>query len=233
MRLALMQPYLFPYIGYFQLMKAVDTFVVYDDVQYMKGGWINRNRVLLDGKDHLFTFRVKRDSLDLSINKREFSESIACNGAKFTALLHNCYRKAPFYPQVSVLLEEILAYEERNVALFIMNSLRLLCGYLGINCTLLFSSGLEKNSDLKSQDRVIDIVRRMNADQYINAIGGVDLYDKGVFANKCIKLNFIKPCLREYRQFDNPFIAGLSIIDVCMFNDAENIRKLLDSYELI
>jgi hypothetical protein len=233
MKIAIMQPYLFPYIGYYQLLKAVDTFVVYDDAQYMKGGWINRNRVLLNGKDHYFTFGVKKDSLYLPINKRFFSPSIAVNGAKFKGLLHSCYRKAPYYHRFCECIDDVLHLEECNIALFIMHSLKIICNYLGLGCSLVFSSEINKNDALKSQDRVIDIVKCMNADHYINAIGGYALYEKPTFEKNNISLNFLKPHLSEYTQLGNPFIPGLSIIDSCMFNNHENMQKLLESYELI
>lgn len=233
MKLAIMQPYLFPYLGYFQLIKAADSFVFHDDVQYIKGGWINRNRILQDGKDRLFTLGVKNGASCLHINQREFTESAADDKAKILRLVNNAYRKAPFFVPAYHLLEQVFACDDSNVARFTIHSVRQVCAYLGIQRPLFVSSQIEKNDGLKAQERVIEIVRCMQADHYINPIGGVELYDKAVFASHGLQLHFLKPTLNEYPQFGQPFVPGLSIIDVCMFNAVEKIRIMLDHYDLI
>jgi hypothetical protein len=233
MKLAIMQPYLFPYIGYFQLIKASDAFVIHDDVQYIKGGWINRNRILVDGKDRLFTLGVKSDASHLPINRREFTASVASDKAKILRLVNNSYRKAPFFAPVYNLIEKIFACEDINVAAFTAYSLKRMCAYLGIQRPMVLSSQIDKNNDLKAQDRVINIVRCMKADHYINPIGGVELYNKATFTSRGLTLNFLKPIFDEYPQFGQPFVAELSIIDVCMFNAVEHINVFLDHYDLI
>jgi hypothetical protein len=233
LKLAIMQPYLFPYLGYFQLLHATDAFVIHDDVQYIKGGWINRNRILVEGKEHLFTFGVRNDASHLPINRREFADSFPEDKAKLLRLLRNVYRKASQFAPVCSLLEEIFSCEERNVAQFTTHAIKRMCGYLGIELPMVLSSQLDKNNALKAQERVIDIAARMKADRYINPIGGLELYSKAAFAARGITLNFLKPILDGYPQGGAPFVAGLSIIDVCMFNDRERIKELLDHYDLI
>ena len=97
----------------------------------------------------------------------------------------------------------------------------------------IYLSDLQGNTTLKAQERTIDICKRLDADQYINAIGGQKLYSKEVFKKHGIKLNFIKTDLVEYRQFHNEFLPNLSIIDIMMFNSKKEIKEMLQKYVLI
>lgn len=224
-----MQPYLFPYIGYFQLIKAVDTFVVYDDVNYIKRGWINRNRILLNGKDLLFTLQLKDASQFKPIN----SIIIGSNKAKIWKTIVQAYKKAPYFSETEPVLREIFSYEESNLARFITYSLGALCGCLDIHTPFLISSEIPYNRALKGEERIIEICRTLKAYQYINAIGGRELYKHEHFQAAGMELHFIRSMPIEYRQFDAPFVPGLSIIDVMMFNSREQIGQYLDQYELI
>jgi hypothetical protein len=224
-----MQPYLFPYIGYFQLIHAVDKFVIYDDVNFIKGGWINRNNILINGEKKLLSIALKDSSPNKLINEIE----IADNFIKLLKTIKQNYSKAPYYKGTIQLIEEIISYEAKSLGVFIANSIKKILSYLQIDTEIVMSSALKKNVTLKAQEKVIHICKLLNAHEYINAIGGLELYNKKDFQQENIKLNFLKTKFLEYEQFDNYFIPGLSMIDVLMFNSVEEIRKMLDNYELI
>jgi len=188
MKLAIIQPYLFPYIGYFQLINAVDKFVIYDDVNYIKGGWVNRNNLLVNNQKYLFTITLNQPSPFKLINeiiiKDEFN--------KLLKTLYHSYLKAPYYNQTFNLLNKIFSYRKRNLGEFITNSIKEISKYLGITTEIVVSSQLKKNNNLKNKEKVIHICEALNASKYINAIGGQALYNKVEFANHNIDLKFLK-----------------------------------------
>jgi hypothetical protein len=232
MKAAIMQPYFLPYIGYFQLINAVDVFVVYDDVNYIKKGWINRNNILVNGEGFLFNIPLQEVSQNKSINQINIEENT--NWKKnILKTITLSYKKAPYFVQVFPIIEKIIALEEKNLAKFITYSLIEICNFLSIETTILISSSIEKNNDLKGQDKIIEICKKNEANSYINAIGGMKLYDKDVFLKCGISLNFIQSNPIFYSQFKNEFIPWLSIIDVMMFNPPEQIRDFLSQYDLI
>lgn len=233
-KVALMQPYLFPYIGYFQLIHAVDTFIAYDDVQWMKGGWINHNRILVDGRPEYITLPVKQDSHTKNINEREFSANFEADKQAILAKLTESYANAPYFEPALKVVERCFADKNPDAAVFIVNSLRVCCEYMGIKTTIIMSSDIaDKTDGLRAQDRVIDTVKRVGATHYINAIGGQDLYSKSAFAEHAMELSFIKSDLTEYEQFGDAFVPGLSIIDIMMFNSQEDTTRILESFELV
>ncbi|MBN3939338.1 MAG: WbqC family protein [Nostoc sp. NMS9] len=233
MKMTIMQPYLFPYIGYFQLINMADKFVIHDDVQYIKGGWINRNRILLNREAYLFTLSIKNDSAFLNINQRFFTENFDRERKKLLNIVELSYRKAPYYSNIKKLLNCILYVDTINISQMITHSLKLICNYLDIGTQFYFSSELNKDNTLKGEQRVISINTCLGSDHYINSIGGEKLYSREVFQKNNIKLSFLQPRFVEYNQFDNQFIPWLSIIDVLMFNDKEKIQKMLNEYDLI
>lgn len=224
-----MQPYLFPYIGYYQLIKAVDTFVIYDDVNFIKQGWINRNRILLNGKEYMFNIILKGASSYKKINEIE----VVTENKTLIATIEQAYRRAPFFSQAFPELTNILMDKEINLARFLANSILVITGYLGIQVSIRISSEIEKDTSLKGEDKVIDICQQLKATNYFNAIGGKELYSKEKFANNGLALNFIKSKPIIYNQFKNQFLPWLSIIDVMMFNSPEEISKMLNQYELV
>ncbi|MDX4071373.1 WbqC family protein [Aliarcobacter skirrowii] len=229
MTLAIMQPYLFPYIGYWQLINAVDTFVIYDDVNFIKQGYINRNSILTNGKSQQFTLEL----IGASSNKLINEISVGNNKNKVLKTIKQNYSKAPYYNEIIIIIEEILNNEEKNLAKFIGFSLMKISNYLGINTKFMFSSDIEKYNDLKAQEKVLEICKILQANKYINAIGGQELYSKEIFRENKIELNFLKTKLLEYKQFNYEFVAYLSIIDVLMFNDKEKVKHYLNDFELI
>lgn len=229
MTLAIMQPYLFPYIGYWQLINAVDSFVIYDDVNFIKQGYINRNSILSNGKLQQFTLEL----IGASSNKLIKEIEIGNNVNKILKTIKQSYIKAPFFENVIILLEEILVNKEKNLAKYIGYSLEKISHYLEINTSFMYSSNIKKDIELKAQDKVIDICKNLNARKYINAIGGQELYSKEIFKKNGIELNFLKTELVQYKQFKNDFVPYLSIIDILMFNSKDEIKNMLDRYALV
>lgn len=226
-----MQPYFLPYIGYFQLIAAVDDFVIYDNIKYTKKGWINRNRFLLNGKDVFFTLPILKASDDLDIVERELAG--AFDRKRLLNQLHGAYAKAPEYHKVFPLLERIIAFEEENLFRYIHHSVTELCAHIGIVTPITVSSTIDINGNLKAQDKVLALCKARGAQLYINPIGGVELYDREAFATKDVELKFIKSLPFEYKQFKNSFVPWLSIVDVLMFNPLGKVRDVVfNNYEV-
>lgn len=234
MKIGIMQPYFLPYIGYFQLINSVDKFIIYDDVQYIKRGWINKNKMLVNNNAINFILSIKNDSHNLNINERYFSDEFKENTKKLLKGIERAYKKAPYFSSVMPLIIESLNYDSReNVANFIYNSLEIICNYIQIDTKFIKSSQIEKSKDLKGQAKIIDIVKRVSGDTYINSIGGSELYSKDIFKTNDIELKFIKSKKIEYRQFNEKFIPNLSILDILMFNSTEKTKEFINQYELI
>jgi hypothetical protein len=229
MKLAVMQPYFFPYIGYWQLISAVDTFVIYDDVNYIKQGWINRNNIIGSNFNQLISLQVIGASSFKLINEIE----VGNNSQKILKTIEQTYKKAPYFESVFPLLQVIMQCEEKNLAKFLNFLIKEVCAYIEIKTTISTSSELVKNNKLKGQDKILDLCKVLKAKQYINVIGGRELYQKEMFSRENIELSFMKSKLLEYSQFREPFSANLSIIDVLMFNNKEKVRQYLTGYELV
>ena len=234
MKIAVMQPYLFPYLGYFQLINAVDKFIIYDDVQYIKRGWMNRNNLLVNKEQHLFTFSVEKDQQTKSINERYYCFKTFNNEIqKFYNMLTMSYKKATYFDEVFKLMHKIFQYDDLNVGKFNFNALECICNYIGVDTEFIISSEIPQNKILMGQDKILAINKTLKSSQYINPIGGTELYCRDTFEKINIKLNFIKTLNIDYKQFNNDYIPYLSIIDVLMFNSKEEIKQLLSEYELV
>ena len=229
MKVAIMQPYWFPYIGYFQLIHAVDTFVIYDNIEYTKKGWINRNRILVNGESAFLSVPLKKDSDFLNVDQRHLSETYSKDKIKLLSKIKASYQKAPQFQTVFPLIESILNHDEGNLFDFIHHSIQVICGYLEIKTNIIVSSSIDIDHNLKAQDKVIAIAKNLSATHYINAIGGVELYSKETFEAEDLQLHFIKSNAIEYQQFDNDFIPWLSVVDVMMFNSKEKIQEFLSN----
>ena len=229
MRIAIMQPYFFPYIGYFQLINAVDIFVIFDDVNFIKQGWINRNNILINGEKHLITLALKGASSFKFINEIE----VGNNQKKLIKTISQAYKKAPYFNDFFPIVENILNFESNSLAHFVGNSLKCVTAYLNISTTFVTSSCLKKDDGYKGQGKVINISKMLGADEYINAIGGQTLYSRDKFKNNHINLLFLSPDNIVYRQFKDKFSPNLSIIDVIMFNSRDEVKRMLNEFELI
>ena len=232
MKVAIMQPYFLPYLGYFQLIEAVDRFVVYDNIEYTKKGWINRNRMLVNGRDELFSLPLKKDSDYLDIKERTLADTFAKDGQKLLNKIRGAYGKAPHFQEVFPIVKGILEFEDSNLFSFLLNSLERVNAHLGLQTELVVSSTLDVDHSLKAQDRVIAICKHLGGAHYVNPPGGIDLYDREVFKNEGLELSFLQPSLTAYPQRQHDFVPGLSILDVMMFNSKERIAALLDQYSV-
>jgi len=229
MKLGIMQPYFFPYIGYFQLMKAVNSFIIYDDVNYIKRGWVNRNRILIRGTDQFITLPLVKPSQNVLIKDILIHEPLY-NKSKLLKTINHSYQKAPFFHDVFPLLELILSGNHINLVEFIKFSIEIINDYLDIRTRIELSTSLKKNELASGQDKIIQICKIKNADVYVNPIGGINLYDQCVFAEHGIKLIFLQAKYIEYLQFNAPFKPNLSIIDVMMFNSRQRLHDILGEF---
>lgn len=233
MKVAVMQPYLFPYIGYWQLINAVDKFVILDDVSYIMRGFINRNRILLNGQPHMFSIPIKKASQNKLIRdtKLNFSEE---DKRKFLMTIKSAYGKAPYFFQVMPMVEQIIDNPEIDLTSYIKNSILRINQYLDIDTEILISSQMEKDNTLKAQDRIIEICKKLNADIYINPCGGRGLYRHCDFEEEGLKLFFLTTIGENihYQQFKKEFVENLSIVDLLMNNGQNQIRNFLHQYIL-
>ena len=223
------QPYFIPYIAYWQLIKACDVFLIADNYAFIKAGWIQRNRILCHGKPLYYRIEISKKSDSRLINQTEIAE---IDVEKKLKTLFFCYHSAPYFEQGFALMKKIFAFKDRNVNSFLVNSIKIICEYLGIKTKIMFSSELEGNNLYKREYRIYDACKRLGGTTFINAIGGKKLYSKEDFAARGIDLKFIHSRAREYKQFDNEFVPGLSILDVIMFNSVQEISEMLDEYTL-
>ena len=227
-----MQPYFFPYIGYFQMLSAVDKFIVYDDINYIKNGWINRNNILLNGNKYLITLPLLEASPFKLINEIQITDKQAQKD-KLLKTIHHAYSKAPYFNDVYEIVEKTINHESQNIAQAIAFSFNEIKKYLDLKTEILISSSINKNNSLKAEQKVIDIVKNLEGSTYINAIGGMELYSKERFKKEGIELYFIKMNEISYKQFKNNFVPNLSVIDILMFNSKDETKELLKKYILV
>ena len=229
-----MQPYFLPYLGYFQLINIVDEFVIYDNIQYSRRGWINRNRIYSDLKDQYISLPLRKDSDYLDVNNRFLVERFDLEALKILRKIESVYKKAPFYDIVYPLIEDILLYKNLNLFDFVHNSIVKVCNYIEIETKLTVSSKIDIDHSLKAQSKVLAICEYLNADIYVNPIGGIELYSQKEFKNSGFDLKFLKSGQFKYSQFSDEFIPNLSILDVLMFNSIESVQdSLRKNYTLI
>ena len=228
-----MQPYFCAYIGYYQLINFVDKFVICDNMQYTKKGWFNRNRILDNGTDRMFTIPIKKDNNRLNVNLRYLADNSIRERMRILKQIQALYKKkAPFFSQNYPLVRRLFIQEINNLFDFIHFSVIELCFNLDIKTQIILSSSLDIDPELKSQDRIIETCKCLNTDIYVNPIGGKTLYDKETFKREGIELKFIKSKEIEYAQFNHAFVPWLSIIDILMFNEIEQVKKYLNEFEL-
>lgn len=225
-KLAIMQPYLFPYAGYFNLVGQVDKFVFYDDVNFIKGGWINRNRLLLSGDVRYFTVPLSGASPNLKINQVKLQPKAAWE-RKLLESIRQSYSKAPNFAACFDLLREVFDGDFDDIGALARRSVVKSAERMGYGTHFVDSSAIYGNAGLVAQERVIDICLREGARTYINLPGGKVLYSAGAFLEKGVELRFTCPALAPYRQFDKPFEPGLSIVDMMMFNSFESCAALV------
>lgn len=232
MKVGIMQPYLFPYIGYFQLINAVDKFILFDDVNYINKGWINRNRILLNKLEYSFTIPLEKASQNKLICEINIASDIDWR-SKLLKTIETAYKKAPMFKITFPIIGEMICYKEQNLSAYICNSLKIICDIFSIRTHIIESSYGYHTMNLKGQDKILEICTQEEATEYINPIGGLNIYNYESFRQKQLSLLFIKSNPIVYSQFSNEFIPWLSIIDVMMFNQKDTITSLLSEYTLI
>jgi hypothetical protein len=223
-----MQPYLFPYLGYFQLAKHCDTFVFYDDVNFIKGGYINRNNILANGQKQLFTVPVEKASSFSKINELHF----AANRKKIIRSIEQNYRKAPNFDAVMPMVSEVLTSDETQVAHLCSDSVTAVFTYLECELDYCFSSELEYDKNTSAPEKLYAMCTLLEADKYCNMKSGNNLYDKEHFKAKNIELSFLEMADLSYPQGKHDFVSHLSMIDVLMWNSKDDVKTLLKKYDI-
>ena len=227
-----MQPYFLPYIGYFQLINTVDKYVLYDNIQYTKKGWINRNKFLQNNKELYFTIPLQKDSDYLNICKRNISDSF--KRKKLIDKINFSYSKSPYFSEVYPIVVSIINYQNNNLFEYLYNSIIEICNYLNIDyLKIIVSSKVSIDHSFKSENKVIKICKKLECTNYINPIGGIDLYNNNNFRDNNIKLSFLKAKDISYDQFNSKFVPSLSILDVMMFNSKDVVKSFLNQYSII
>lgn len=228
MKLAVMQPYLFPYAGYFQLIYAADIFLIYDDVSYIRRGFVNRNNILAPSGVIRFTISVPGASQNKLFSELKFSQNVG----KTLRTIENSYAKAPYFEEVFPIISETLTLEDRSIASVCQKGFESVFSYIGIEKQFKKTSELDYDRSVCARDRLINLCHKFSADCYINAPGGRKLYSWQDFSKKGIDLNFVESLPFKYSQGKNNFTSGLSIIDILMNCSPNDILKILESYEL-
>jgi len=231
MKVAIMQPYFFPYIGYFQLVAISDTFVFLDNVQYINRGWINRNYVLSNGKAKLISIPLKYAPRHIWIKDREISPvEYKKVVVKINKMLQACYSRSEYYSDIRPFIMHVLNEKERSIAKLAENSIKKVCDYLGVKKQFYHASKVitdHESCNLDGPERIAKIVNELGGTEYINPASGQELYKKDWFMSKGIKIYFMTPHIKSYPQGTAEFVPSLSIIDVLMNNSIEQIREML------
>lgn len=227
-----MQPYFFPYIGYWQLIHAVDRFVIYDDVNYIKGGWVNRNRILINGKPVFITAPLHQSSPFKRICDTALHPSLVWRD-KLLKMVETTYRRATYFVEVFPIVEELIRHETDNLSDYLAHQLQTLSAFMGINAEFVVTSRCYENNELSGQERILDVCRREGATTYINLQGGQALYERTAFTQYGVDLRFLIPSAMEYKQFGTTHVPWLSIIDVMMFNSRSQLTALLNQFVLV
>ena len=228
-----MQPYFFPYLGYYQLAHTVDQFVFLDDVNFINRGWINRNHILLDGASHLFTVPLMEASQNRLIKDIDVDPGMRWK-TKFLKQIQHAYHSAPMFEVAYGYIEKLITGDIPRISALAAGSIRAVIEFLGTQMRPIFSSELRYDRSLKGQKRIMAICQALGASTYVNPIGGTHLYDPDEFQEHGLELRFLKTNRISYRQWEpDRFVANLSMIDVLMFNSPDQITALLSEYLLM
>jgi hypothetical protein len=232
MKLAIMQPYFLPYIGYYQLIAAVDEFVIYDNIKYTKKGWINRNRFLLNGESATFSIPLVKASDLLDVRERSLSPSYQRD--KLIRQFDSAYCKAPQFQAARDVISQVIRCDATNLFDYILNATQSICRLLGIDTKIIISSGIGIDHQLRSEEKVLAICAQLGASEYLNSIGGIELYSREHFRARGVRLDFIRSRTMVYPQFGNVFVENLSIVDVLMFNPLDAVKAWVRTgYDLV
>ena len=230
MTVGIMQPYFLPYLGYWQLLAACDRFVLYDNIEYTKKGWINRNRFLQHGQPAYFTVALKHESDHLDVAARSIADGF--DGARMLRQFADAYRKAPQFASVYPIAERIVLAKMTNLFEYLHHSIQVTAEFLEIRTPIVVSSTVAIDRGLKGQDKVLAICGALGAHRYLNSMGGTALYSRAAFEARGVALGFLQTRSVGYRQFDGAFVPQLSILDVLMFNSRDRVRVMLGEFDV-
>lgn len=237
MKLGIMQPYFFPYLGYFALIKYTDKWIVFDTVQYIERGWINRNRIINPTKpeDMYINIPLENHHRDILIKDVLISNNENYKEKILSQLWTSYKKRANYFNNVYKLVEDVLSLNTRSITELNVYALKKVNDYLNIpfNYEIFSKMNLTIDEVHDSGEWALNISKALNASEYVNPPGGIELFAKEKFAQNDIALKFLRINLKPYNQKKAKFIEGLSIIDVMMFNNTETINKMLEDYEII
>ena len=225
MNVSIMQPYLFPWVGYFQLIYQSDIFVLYDDASFIKQGYINRNSILSSGQQLRFTLPVPGASSFKRIGELSFGDA-----EKLLKTLSQNYRKAPYFEAVKPLIESVLRHEPRDITACCQFAIARIFSYIGETREIIRASALDYDRADNAQNKVIGMCQALKATSYVNSTGGRHLYDAATFAANGITLRFLEGQNFVYPQGQHDFVPYLSIIDLLMHCPPETVREAMQHY---
>lgn len=235
MKLGIMQPYFFPYIGYFSLIKHTDMWVVFDTPQFIRHGWIERNRVLNFNNGWIYIkVPLIKHSRGTAIKDIKIRSEVNWKD-KIRAQLLPYKNKAPYYNIVIELINEVFQCQSDSIVELNVEGLKIICKYLKIAFDyIVFSKSDIKLTNINEPDDwALEISKKLGATEYYNSPSGIDFFNASKFQENNINIYFLKNKLIEYNQEKKPFEPGLSIIDVLMFNSLEEIDSMLDNVDIL
>lgn len=235
MKLAINQPYFFPYLGYFSLIDNVDEFILFDTPQFIRHGWIERNQILKPTGEPLYIkvplIKHKRETpiIDIQIRNSENWQD------KIFAQLVPYKKWAPFYFEVVNLLKEIFSFETDSITELNYHSLTKVCEYIGIKTPIKIWSkmNVEIGEVREADEWALKICKALKADTYINPKDGISFFDVKKYQKENINIQFLDFKVEEYTQLNNEFTPYMSIIDVMMFNDKKSIIEMLSNFKYL
>lgn len=215
MKIAIMQPYFFPYVGYWKLISEVDQFVILDDVNYIKKGWVNRNRILINGEPYYITAPLIKASQNKKICEIELVSGNLWRDKLLKTIEMN-YRKASAFSETFPLIQALIRYDTNNLSDYLSYQIETISRHVGLGTNFVRSSGLEKNNLLAGENKIIDICKYQRANFYLNLPGGKGLYNEKAFAERGISLQFMPNHQKEYKQRADCFVPYMSIVDILL-----------------
>jgi len=228
MNIAIMQPYFFPYIAYFQLINEVDTFVFYNDVQFRKNSWFHRNRISPYSSEEEFIYiglKLKKHNSKSNINEITLDNGIVWK-KKFLKKLKFSYKFNSQLNSIYNYLEDILRNDVLTLSEFNIKTLKYVSNLLNIKDKVFINSNELGNSIYSGVERIVHTCKLLEADKYLNLIGGRDLYDKDYFSNNGIELKFLET--KESPLFNSYY----SILDLLLKNKKETAVNHLKEFSL-
>lgn len=231
MRIGVMQPYLFPYLGYFEIIAQSDTFIFYDDVDFIRRGWINRNNLIINKEKKLFTIPVQKTNVGVKISEVELVGYADWKDKFLITLLQN-YKKSTNFDRVYNLIQDVLNKSDyKYISELAINSLTMTSSYLGLKTTFVKSSELKVNDNLTKEFRLFEIAKVFKAKEIVMPVGSLTLYEGWPFEE--LRLKTLKKNNFTYCQKRKLFEPNLSIIDVLMHVEKEVIVNILKSSKFV